>query len=249
MFAITTPTADFIDAAVAAEKLGIPVETILKLRRALDPDLSFEEHREIFPLDLGAVWDLAALSATKTYEDSRAVMRNPADWDAAILEWQAIRHQFAETFRYALGARVRFHGQSDDFMFQQCFVDAGTAQRGTHVHADASLGEQPLVFKESWKAPGRIILIARDEEPNTAYFKMPDHVPDDLIYAGSHKLQYRNADFMEWMKEQNRVICLPAKRIVASTDRTVHAGQVSKEAGVKTFAWARTAIIPHAPTL
>lgn len=94
-----------------------------KLRRALDPDLCFEEHNKISPLDLGEVWDRAALSATKTVSDSdkrvtvSGTLLMPIEKERRAIqneiidqEWGSVLQQFDTVFRYGLAAGYRHDG-------------------------------------------------------------------------------------------------------------------------------------------
>ena len=185
----------FYDEYYAADQLHIPVNVVRLLRRALDPNLSFEEHSEIFPLDLGEAWNLAGYSATKRYQDSADMRKNGHPTCVEFLletflrrskirnimrEWDPVYRQFATIFHYGLMDQC-FPPTLDNeaFVFQQSFVSQYFSQRITTIHVDDK--NTKAAFRDGWKPPTSIQLFLRDNDPNPIFFKGLDKIPTQAI--------------------------------------------------------------------
>jgi hypothetical protein len=248
---ISQPFLHEIDITTAAALLRVPVDTVVKLRRALDPNLSFEEHDAIFPLDLGPIWNLAAFSATKR------VRINPGNQESncSILpEWGSIFEQQSTILTHGLMNRCRLPSMKDrTFLFKQSVVESNATQVEPRVHADG--GNMTACFRESWLPPTQVNLIARDVPPLTLFIKGFNRVPCEFVNRSAMEAETRSTkDFLQYAasllrmpelmvdkNEHNRLIFndeaiiraaadtgklvfFSPGRIIAFTDRSLHAG-------------------------
>jgi len=242
----------------AAARLRISVRTLLKLRRLLDPDLTFDEHRKIVPVDLGPIWDRAAFSATKSKiseetslglrEAEKTQDRTTIDmWTNKLKiekrkinrEFLPIRKQFLDIFYFGFMAQCQDYSRSFDFTPQQSTVPAGQSQRDTGFHLDRATSNWKVTFKESWIPPASIVLIARDVGPSTLCIKGLEEIPWQAVnWQGA----YKDDALAEVAAEKGQLRVLRPGRVYAIDDRVLHAGQKSRRRQKRTFSRAISTI-------
>jgi len=222
MIMLSSPSS-FFDLALASDKLRVPTDTVLKLRRAIDPTLTFDEHRDIFPLDLGPVWNLASLSATKP------IARENICPDKS--EWNDIIEQFRIIFTYGLtagnpGINFRTH-----FFGMQSVLTVGYPQITGGIHIDGPPGllspeTTRSAFRESWSPPDGVVLIARDIEPTTLGIKCFDAMPADLILMEfDGQIQFDDERLIKKAKAENKLVEFTAGHVIAIPNRVLHGGR------------------------
>ncbi len=234
-----SPPSDFFDLALAADKLRVPADTVLKLRRALDPALSFEEHRDIFPLDLGPIWNLAAFSAT------RHIAKGCTQLQEDKSEWMDIIEQFQITFNYGVMAGNPELNFKTSFYGKQSVVTAGYQQIRSGIHLDPRPYPAPpektrRAFKESWSPPNAVRLIARDVAPTAVAIKCFDAMPANLIWGEDihGRVRFHDERLIEKAKTEDKLVEFTPGHVVAITNRVLHVGRPVHSTCTQTLAFS-----------
>jgi len=229
---------DPFDPEVVAQKLCVPRDTILKLRRMLNHNQSWEEHQEIFPLDMGVVRNPAEFSARKPSVEIGPGEKSWREWQK-LKAWAPIYNQMRDILYFGLAGRFRPVGMKEykkgraiNFEGDQADVFPGEAQLVSEIHLDQKHGQpSECAFKDKWISPDAFLLVVRDIGPFTVFPKDFESLPLDKATSEPMKIgpasmsKPQSEELINLARATGRLVTAQALHITGFTNRSLHAGR------------------------